>query len=74
MEPLVRVKMAIYAHFARAGKRPSVAEVGEAVGLDRSAVLDAYRGLAEQRVLVLEADAHGRGGTGVRAALRACAC
>jgi hypothetical protein len=52
----IRVKLAVYGHFARAGTAPSPDDVAAAVGAERDAVLDAYARLRAQRVLVLEAD------------------
>jgi hypothetical protein len=52
----LKVKLAIYQHFAATGRRPSPEDVVGHVGLDVAAVLDAYRRLRGQRVLVLEAD------------------
>ncbi len=51
-----QVKLAVYRHFAETGKRPSAGEVARRVGSDVDAVLDAYRRLRAQRLLVLEAD------------------
>ena len=52
----VRVKLAVYGHFADTGRAPSAAEVARVVGADVGAVLDAWRSLRAQRVLVLDAD------------------
>jgi hypothetical protein len=52
----VAVKLAIYHHFAQTGERPSPEQIGERVSAPPAAVLDAYRRLRAQRVLVLEAD------------------
>lgn len=52
----VRVKLAVYGHFARTGTRPSPDDIADSVGADREAVLDAYVRLRAQRVLVLEPD------------------
>lgn len=51
-----KVKQAVYGHFAETGRRPSPGEVAGRVGADVARVLDAYRSLRAQRVLVLEAD------------------
>lgn len=51
-----RVKLAIYTHFAETGQRPSPADLAMHVGSDVESVLEAYRRLRAQRVLVLEAD------------------
>lgn len=52
----VRVKQAVYRHFAETGRAPSVAEVAGRASLDVEGVREAYRSLAGQRLLVLEAD------------------
>ncbi|HEU4725816.1 MAG TPA: organomercurial lyase [Candidatus Eisenbacteria bacterium] len=51
-----RVKMAIYAHFAETGRAPTPGDAAARAGADAASVLDSYRRLREQRVLVLEAD------------------
>ena len=56
MEFDVQVKLAVYRHFAETGRRPSPEEVAQRVGSDVESVLDAYRRLRAQRLLVLEAD------------------
>jgi hypothetical protein len=56
MEFDVEVKLAVYRHFADTGRRPSIMEMAEHVGSDAKSVLDAYRRLSAQRLLVLEAD------------------
>jgi hypothetical protein len=56
MDRDLQVKVAVYAHFAQAGRRPSPNEVGDRVGIAVPEVLDAYRQLRAQRVLLLEAD------------------
>jgi Alkylmercury lyase len=52
----LEVKLAIYHHFAETGAPPSADQIGEQVSAPRGDVLDAYRRLRTQRVLVLEAD------------------
>ena len=52
----LQVKLAVYDHFARTGRRPSPDEIGDRVGIAVADVLDAYRQLRAQRVLLLEAD------------------
>jgi hypothetical protein len=52
----VQVKMAVYRHFAETGHGPSPEEVAGRVGSGVELVLDAYRRLRAQRMLVLEAD------------------
>ena len=52
----LEVKLAIYRHFAETARRPSPEEVAERVAAPVGEVLDAYRRLRAQRVLVLEAD------------------
>ena len=56
MEFDTRVKLAIYRHFAETGRKPSPEEVAGRVGSGVQVVLDAYRKLRAQRLLVLEAD------------------
>jgi hypothetical protein len=51
-----QVKLAVYRHFAETGYGPSLAEVAGRVGSDVESVLDAYRRLRSQRLLVLEPD------------------
>jgi hypothetical protein len=50
------VKLAVYQHFAATGHRPAVNEVAERAGIGIEGVLDAYRELRGQRLLVLEPD------------------
>jgi hypothetical protein len=50
------VKLAIYSHFAETARRPSPGDVAERVAVPVDEVLDAYRRLRAQRVLVLEDD------------------
>lgn len=52
----VRVKVAIYRHFAETGRRPEPSEVAKRAGLEVEQVLAAYRSVREQRLLLLEAD------------------
>jgi hypothetical protein len=52
----LRVKLAVYHHFAETGGRPSPEQTGERVVAPVAEVLEAYHRLREQRVLVLEAD------------------
>jgi hypothetical protein len=52
----LEVKLAVYRHFAATGVRPSPGEIAERSGAGTPAVLEAYRRLRAQRVLVLEAD------------------
>jgi hypothetical protein len=56
MDRDLQVKLALYDHFARTGRRPSPDEIGDRVGIAVADVLDAYRQLRAQRVLLLEAD------------------
>ena len=56
MEFEIQVKLAVYRHFTETGHRPSPREVVGRVGSDAESVLDAYRRLRAQRLLVLEAD------------------
>lgn len=56
MEFETQVKLAIYRRFAETGRGPDPAEVARRTGAGAERVLDAYRGLRAQRVLVLEAD------------------
>ena len=50
------VKMAVYAHFAEAARRPAPAEIARRVGCGVPEVLAAYARLRAQRVLLLEED------------------
>lgn len=54
MEFDTRVKLAIYLHFAETGRRPSPADTAARVNSGVDQVLDAYRNLRAERVLVLE--------------------
>jgi hypothetical protein len=63
MEFDAQVKLAVYRHFAETGHGPSPGEVAGRVGSDVERVLDAYRRLRAQRMLVLEA-----GGSSIRMA------
>ncbi len=50
------IKLAIYAHFAETGRRPSPQAVAERAGAGVEDILDAYPRLRTQRVLALESD------------------
>ena len=50
------LKLAIYAHFATTGERPSLRAIASRVGLAPGAVREAMARLRAQRVLVLERD------------------
>jgi hypothetical protein len=63
MELDLRVKLAVYGHFAETGHRPTPQVVADRVGTDVPGVRDAYARLRAQRVLVLEED-----GTSIRMA------
>ncbi len=52
----VRVKLAIYRHFAETGIRPSLEQIAGNVGADAGAVKESYGRLAANRLLVLEPD------------------
>ena len=52
----LRVKLAIYHHFAATGSRPSADQVAEQVDAAPHDVLETFRRLRAQRVLVLEGD------------------
>lgn len=52
----VKVKMAIYQHFAETGEAPTPEEISARVDAPVNQVLDAYSRLQAQRVLVVEAD------------------
>ncbi len=56
VEADLRVKLAVYWHFAETGQRPAPEEVAGRAGLHVEGVLDAYGRLRAQRVLVLDAD------------------
>ena len=51
-----QVKLAVYHHFAGTGHRPSLMEVAEQVGADSESVLEAYKRLRAQRLLVIAED------------------
>ena len=51
-----RVKLAIYRHFANTGNQPQPETVAANVGADLPAVLQSYKRLAANRLLVLEAN------------------
>jgi Alkylmercury lyase len=51
-----RIKLTIYRHFAKTGRRPSLQFIAEHVRAEVSSVRDAYARLRAQRVLVLEPD------------------
>jgi len=50
------VKLAIYQHFAQTTRRPAPDEIADRLEVETPAVLDAYRRLRAQRVLVLAED------------------
>ena len=54
MDRDLRIKLAVYAHFAETGRRPSPGEIGDRVGIAVPNVLDVYRRLRAQRVLLLD--------------------
>jgi hypothetical protein len=56
MDRDLQVKLAVYGHFARTGRPPSPGEIGDRVGIAVADVVDAYRQLRAQRVLLLESD------------------
>jgi alkylmercury lyase-like protein len=56
VEHALDVKLAIYRHFAETGRRPSAEETAARAGIAASEVLESYRELRGQRVLVLESD------------------
>jgi len=56
MELERRAKLAIYEHFAAAGRRPSADDVAERVGASVREVREIFNRLRAQRVLMLEAD------------------
>jgi DNA-binding transcriptional MocR family regulator len=47
------VRLALFERFAALGRLPSRAEVAQAAGIAEAEVVDAYRGLAAERVIVL---------------------
>jgi len=57
MEIDLKVKLAIYEHFAASGRRPSLNDIAARVGAAVPQVRESFRRLREQRVLVLEEDA-----------------
>lgn len=60
----IRIKLAIYQHFAETGRPPGPDEVAARAGTDVSTVTDAYPRLQAQRAIVLGPD-----GTSIRMAL-----
>jgi hypothetical protein len=56
MDRDLQVKLAVFGHFAQTGRRPSLEDLGDRVGLAVPDVRDTYRRLQAQRVLLLEAD------------------
>jgi hypothetical protein len=56
MDRDLQVKLAVYGHFAETGRHPSLDAMADRIGLTVPNVLDAYRHLRAQRVLVLESD------------------
>ena len=51
-----KVKAAVYHYFSETGNRPSVAEISSELDIPNREVEAAYRQLARERLLVLEAD------------------
>jgi hypothetical protein len=56
MDQEQRAKLAIYEHFAAAGRRPTVADVAASTGVSVAEAREIFARLRTQRVLVLEAD------------------
>ena len=56
MDRDLRVKQAIYDHFASVGSRPTLADLVDRVGASRDEVRETFARLRAQRVLVLEGD------------------
>jgi hypothetical protein len=56
MELEVRVKLAIYEHFAAVGSRPSAEDIAARLDAAVPRVRESFRRLRAQRVLVLDAD------------------
>lgn len=56
MEFDTRVKLAVYHHFAKTGRRPGVAGIAEAIRTDPDSVGSSLTRLARDRLLVLEQD------------------
>ena len=52
----IQIKLAVYNHFAKTGKRPAINEISGTLNLDQTIIRDAYQRLFAQRVLVLESD------------------
>lgn len=52
----VRVKLAVYRHFAETGRRPGLADIERRAALDSAQILAAYQSLRTQRLLLLEPD------------------
>ena len=51
-----QVKLAIYNHFAETGRAPSPGDVAKRINSDSERVVESYRRLRAQRLLVLEPD------------------
>jgi hypothetical protein len=56
MEHDLRIKLAVYHHFAETARRPSPDEIVQRTALPPHEVLAAYQRLRAQRVLLLESD------------------
>ncbi len=56
MDQVLEAKVAIYAHFAETGVRPSVDELATRLGTNASTVRDAFQVLRAQPLLLIEAD------------------
>jgi len=52
----LEVRLAVYRHFVATGGRPTPAQTAAGAATDVPAVLEAYRRLGDQRILVLEPD------------------
>jgi hypothetical protein len=56
MDNDLRIKLAVYHHFAETAQRPSADDIAQRTGTSTAEVLAAYQRLRAQRVLLLEAD------------------
>ena len=56
MDLELRAKLAIYDHFATTGVRPSAADIADRLGVPEPRIVDAFRRLRGQRILVLDSD------------------
>lgn len=56
MDFLTQVKLAVYRHFAEHGVAPTPDDTAAAINVSRDTILDAYKQLRQNRVLLVEPD------------------